>query len=111
MRPYLVCDIKLLGIVFKSKGFVKHKRVKVSDKKEQRFGDIVSPKRCSFLSLIFTCFGIIWQEIHVTCKRLEMPRNAILDRSPEYFQVFECCMLMARIVDNIVVSVSLSCHQ
>ena len=46
------------------------KQVKISDKKEQRFGDIVtpfsssnakkrtvtiSPKRCSFLSLIFTC--------------------------------------------------------
>ena len=28
----------------KSKGFVKHKQVKISDKKEQRFGDIVT--RC-----------------------------------------------------------------
>ena len=26
-----------------SKGFVKHKQVKISDRKEQRYGDIVTP--------------------------------------------------------------------
>ena len=30
-------------LLSKSKGFVKHKQVKISDKKEQRFSDIVTP--------------------------------------------------------------------
>ena len=34
---------------FKSKGFVKHKQVKISDKKEQRFGDIVTPFKQNYL--------------------------------------------------------------
>ena len=33
----------LIFIVYKSIDFVKHKQVKISDKKEQRFGDIVTP--------------------------------------------------------------------
>jgi len=33
----------LLGERFVNKGFVKHKQVKISDKKAQHFGDTVTP--------------------------------------------------------------------
>ena len=39
----VVMGDSLLGARFVHKGFVKHKQVKISDKKAQHFGDIVTP--------------------------------------------------------------------
>jgi len=39
----MVMGDSLLGARFVNKGFVKHKQVKISDKKAQHFGDIVTP--------------------------------------------------------------------